>query len=175
MDLFIDAASGSGLSVQLFDQIRAGIISGRLRPGDRLVPSRQLAAQLGISRYTVTTAYGWLAAEGFLCGSAGGGSAVAEVPVAAGQRSRRDAAIRPRRACLGLIPEAGPLADSGCRFDLRAGIPDHALFPAAEWRRQLNAAGRPPSGGGSTAGDRPAIGSAIRPASSRCGRRSPAG
>lgn len=154
MDLFIDAASGSGLSVQLFDQVRAGIISGRLRPGDRLVPSRQLAAQLGISRYTVTTAYGWLAAEGFLCGSAGGGSMVAEVPVAAGQRSRRrDAAIRPRRACLGLVPEAGPLADSGCRFDLRAGIPDHALFPAAEWRRQLNAAGCRPSCGGSPAGD----------------------
>ena len=107
MDLFIDSAGGSGLSVQLFDQIRTGITSGRLRPGDRLVPSRQLAAQLGISRYTVTTAYGRLAAEGFLCGSAGGGTVVAEVPVTAGQRSRRDAAIRPRRACMRALPAGG--------------------------------------------------------------------
>ena len=77
MDLFIDAAGGRGLSEQVYEQIRGAIAAGRLRPGDQLPPSRDAARQLGISRHTVTTAYGRLVAEGFVCGRAGGGSFVA--------------------------------------------------------------------------------------------------
>ena len=81
VDLFIDAAGGQGLSEQLYEQIREAIAAGRLRPGDQLPPSRDAARQLGISRHTVTTAYGRLVAEGFVCGRAGGGSFVAELDV----------------------------------------------------------------------------------------------
>lgn len=162
MDPFVDTASPLGLSDQLFEQIRAGIADGRLRPGDQLVPSRQLSRQLGVSRYTVTTAYGRLTAEGFLRGRAGGGSVVAGVPVAAGPRPPRPAAIRLRRGRAGQAPEPGPLADPGGRFDLRAGIPDPALFPAAEWRRRISAASRP--GGGQPGGGRPAGDPAGEPA-----------
>ena len=80
MDLFIDPASDRGLSAQLYQQIRDGIAAGRLRPGDQLLPSRHVAQQLGLSRHTVTTAYGRLAAEGFTQGRAGGGSVVAGLP-----------------------------------------------------------------------------------------------
>ena len=72
MDLFIDAAGGRGLSGQLYEQIRGAIAAGRLRPGDQLPPSRDAARRLGISRHTVTTAYGRLAPEGPGAGRASG-------------------------------------------------------------------------------------------------------
>lgn len=151
MDLFIDAASGRGLSAQLYEQVRDGIAAGRLRPGDQLPPSRHLAQQLGFSRHTVTTAYGRLAAEGFIQGRAGGGSIVAQVPAPPPQPTQRHAAITPSSRFSGWAPEPGPLAAGGCRFDLRAGIPDPGLFPADAWRRRLAAAtaataGRAPAG-----------------------------
>ena len=42
---------------------------GRLRPGDRLPPTRELAGRLELSRGTVATAYERLVAEGFLVGA----------------------------------------------------------------------------------------------------------
>lgn len=157
MDLFIDAAGGRGLSEQLYEQIRGAISAGRLRPGDQLPPSRDAARQLGISRHTVTTAYGRLVAEGFVCGRAGGGSFVAELPVpgpaadpgpgpAAGPT-----AVMPSRRFAGWISGSGPLQPAAVRYDLRAGIPDLRLFPAGAWHRKVKAAarsaGRPPATG----------------------------
>src|ERR1700733_15584494 len=77
MDLFLDPAAGQPLAGQLYEQLRGAITGGRLLPGDQLVPSRQLATELGVSRHTVTTAYGRLVAEGYAEGRSGGGSVVA--------------------------------------------------------------------------------------------------
>ena len=77
MDIFLDPESGKSLAGQLYGQLRRAITTGRLLPGDQLVPSRQLAGELGVSRHTVTTAYGRLVAEGYAEGHAGGGSVVA--------------------------------------------------------------------------------------------------
>jgi len=46
-----------GLAEQTYGGVRAAIVDGRLVPGDVLTPSRTLAAQFGISRFTVTEAY----------------------------------------------------------------------------------------------------------------------
>jgi GntR family transcriptional regulator / MocR family aminotransferase len=162
VDLFIDAA-GRGLSEQLYEQIREAIAAGRLRPGDQLPPSRDAARQLGISRHTVTTAYGRLVAEGFVCGRAGGGSFVAELPVPAfgaepgrgsgpgygpgpGRGLRADSrstAVVPSRRFAGWTPAGSPLQSAGVTYDLRAGVPDPRLFPAAVWQRKVKAATRP--------------------------------
>ena len=53
MDLFLDPGAGKPLSTQLYEQLRDAITAGRLYPGDQLVPSRQLAGELGVSRHTV--------------------------------------------------------------------------------------------------------------------------
>ena len=92
MDLFLDPEQKRGASNALFQQLRDGILSGRFAAGDRLPPSRELAAQLGISRSTVTTVYGRLVAEGFAEGRAGGGTVVGEV-TRTQRRLRRPAAI----------------------------------------------------------------------------------
>ncbi|MGA9597458.1 MAG: PLP-dependent aminotransferase family protein [Acidimicrobiia bacterium] len=125
MDIFINQNAGVGLSTQIYEEIRSGILEGRLAPGDRLPPSRELAETLGVSRSTVTTAYGHLAAEGFLEGRRGGGTVVSELSVLVAA----DAPARPV-----LSPTRRDRAEDAV-FDLRPGTPDPRLFPTTEWKR----------------------------------------
>jgi len=53
--------------------LREAIRDGRLPAGSRLPSSRDLAAQLGVARGTVTLAYAQLTAEGYLVAQAGSG------------------------------------------------------------------------------------------------------
>src|SRR5215203_1252445 len=96
MDLFLDPELTRGATRSLFQQLRDGILSGRFAAGDRLPASRELAAQLGISRHTVNTVYGRLVAEGFAEGRAGGGTVVGQVGRVE-RRPLRPAAIVPNR------------------------------------------------------------------------------
>jgi len=139
MDLFLDPGAGKPLTMQLYEQLRDAITAGRLHPGDQLVPSRQLAGELSVSRHTVTTVYGRLVAEGYAEGRAGGGSVVASASPAAPKGTSPAAALRPSPRFAGWSPYFRP-PPYGCRFDLRPGLPDPALFPAAQWRRQVSAA-----------------------------------
>jgi len=139
MDLFLDPGAGKPLTTQLYEQLRDGITAGRLLPGDQLVPSRQLAGELGLSRHTVTTVYGRLVAEGYAEGRAGGGSVVASASPVPPKGASPAAALRPSPRFAGWSPYFRP-PPYGCRFDLRPGLPDPALFPAAQWRRHVSAA-----------------------------------
>jgi hypothetical protein len=53
---------------------------GRLPVGAALPPSRALAADLGVSRWTVTEAYGQLITEGYLAGKTGSSTRVTWSP-----------------------------------------------------------------------------------------------
>ncbi|MFG1807928.1 PLP-dependent aminotransferase family protein [Streptomyces sp. NPDC049040] len=106
---------GRGRALQA--ALREAVRAGRLGPGTQLPSSRELAADLGVSRGLVTDAYAQLTAEGYLAGRQGAGTWVA----AAGQE-----------------PEPRPAAvfaadDRGGPDDLRPGLPDLALFPRAAW------------------------------------------
>jgi GntR family transcriptional regulator/MocR family aminotransferase len=61
---------------QIYSQIRAAILSQSLRPGTKLPSTRELAAQLGVSRSAVVSAYEQLLAEGYASGKIGSGSYV---------------------------------------------------------------------------------------------------
>lgn len=66
---------------QIYEAIRAAILSGEFASGIRLPSSRNLAQNLGVSRITVTNAYEQLFAEGYLEGVTGAGTFVAaELP-----------------------------------------------------------------------------------------------
>ena len=125
MEIFIDPASDTSLTKQIYEEIRSSVLEGRVGAGDRLPPSRELAETLGVSRHTVTTAYGQLTAEGFLDGRRGGGTVVADL----GPRSSGPAVERP--AADG--GQGKPRMDT--TWDLRPGFPDPALFPMSEWKR----------------------------------------
>lgn len=72
----LDRSAGA-LRSQLERALRESIHSGRLRPGERLPPSRQVAAHLGISRGLVTDCYAQLSAEGYLTSRPGSPTRVA--------------------------------------------------------------------------------------------------
>ena len=61
-----DQRSASGIGRTIYDLLRAQITDGTLPAGARAPSTRGLAAKLGVSRTTVTSACEQLAAEGYL-------------------------------------------------------------------------------------------------------------
>ena len=81
LDLHLGVDKGAGFVGRALETaLREAIRSGRLHPGARLPGSRSLAADLGISRGTVVQAYAQLVAEGWLTGTTGSGTRVADLP-----------------------------------------------------------------------------------------------
>jgi GntR family transcriptional regulator/MocR family aminotransferase len=144
-------AAGEPVYRQLAAHLVEWIETGRLRPGERIPPSRELAASLGLSRNTVNRALERLAADGLLEAHVGRGTFVAAraprlrlaaqgaAPAAArpfawqALLAERARALRPPA---GARPPATPL-----RFDFRAGRVDAGGLPIAElqrtWQRAL--------------------------------------
>ncbi|MCH5252347.1 MAG: PLP-dependent aminotransferase family protein [Lachnospiraceae bacterium] len=58
--------SGQPMYIQIYEYIKAEILTGRLSPPEKLPSSRSLASYLQVSRSTVDTAYGQLVAEGYI-------------------------------------------------------------------------------------------------------------
>ena len=83
MDVHIGLTRRGDLSMQIYRQLLEAVRDGRLRPGERLPPTRILAQRLDVSRNTVGVAYELLAAEGVLVGRVGAGSFVWTNPSAA--------------------------------------------------------------------------------------------
>ncbi|MFE7858374.1 PLP-dependent aminotransferase family protein [Streptomyces sp. NPDC057403] len=114
--LTLDRESGQRLSAQLEGQVRDAIRSGRLRAGERLPSSRELARALGLSRGLVQDCYAQLQAEGYLVtrvGSATRVAACAQVP----------------EAPVPSPPDTGPRMIA----DFRHGVPDLTSFPVSDW------------------------------------------
>jgi GntR family transcriptional regulator / MocR family aminotransferase len=63
---------------RLYDWFRSAILTGELRPGQKLPSTRYLASELNVSRITVLCAFQQLAAEGYIVSSAGSGTYVAK-------------------------------------------------------------------------------------------------
>jgi GntR family transcriptional regulator / MocR family aminotransferase len=128
----------SDLSGEIYRQIRQAILDGRLRPGERLSPTRELADALAVSRSTVTVAYENLLAEGFATSHTGAGTFVSHhfEPKHPASKARRPTvrAIKVRDVweTISLPP---PAFFHGTRFDFRTGFTDASLFPHRAWRR----------------------------------------
>lgn len=78
---------------QLRDQIRLWIQQGRLKPGERLPPVRQLARWLGVNFNTVARAYRLLAQEGWVRLRHGRGAYVQPPPEADHSQAWRQEAL----------------------------------------------------------------------------------
>ncbi len=66
LPLDIDRASAVPLQDQLFEQLRQLVLTGGLKPNSRIIATRFLAEQVGVSRTTVLLAYERLISEGYL-------------------------------------------------------------------------------------------------------------
>ncbi|MGH6641722.1 MAG: PLP-dependent aminotransferase family protein [Bradyrhizobium sp.] len=81
---------GAPLFRQLYRQLRSAILSRRLRPGTKLPSTRELAAQLGVSRSAAVAAYEQLLAEGYTSGRHGSGTYVSpDLPEAIEEKRQR--------------------------------------------------------------------------------------
>ncbi|MEU5709914.1 PLP-dependent aminotransferase family protein [Streptomyces flaveolus] len=120
---------GPRLRAGLTDALREAVRTGRLAPGTRLPPSRSLAADLGVSRNTVTDSYSELVAEGWLTARQGSATRVA-------------VRTEPRRAAPA-VPRTKPTRHRPT-YGMQPGSPDLANFPRTQWltaaRRALTAA-----------------------------------
>lgn len=135
MAMHISLVGRKDLSGEIYRQARAAILKGKLRPGDCLTPSRELAQALAVSRSTVVAAYDQLAAEGFVTSRVGAGTFVSDelVRVRRGTSGRVDGVLRPRAIWDSV--DLPTVFAHPARFDFRTGLPDASLFPHRTWRR----------------------------------------
>jgi GntR family transcriptional regulator/MocR family aminotransferase len=135
--LHVSLVGRKDLSGEIYRQVRGAILDRRLRPGDPLPPSRELARELAVARGTVTVAYDRLAAEGFVAFRQGAGTFVSELVAPAGREKTgrgSTSPLQPRPVWEAMTP---PTTFEPARFDFRSGLCDPALFPHTAWRRSV--------------------------------------
>lgn len=66
LNIQLDRSSSETLDRQLYNHIRNAILSGEMKPGMRVLSTRELSESLKISRSTAVDAYRQLIAEGYL-------------------------------------------------------------------------------------------------------------
>ncbi|HVS76456.1 MAG TPA: PLP-dependent aminotransferase family protein [Steroidobacteraceae bacterium] len=128
---------------QIYDRLRARILSGELEVGERLPSSRDLADELHVSRNVVLLAYEQLEAEGYICGRTGSGTYVSEALAgrcggaprrrASVELSRFGASAAARVADLDLPQRSG----HDFPYDFAHGQSNVQCFPFAMWQRVL--------------------------------------
>lgn len=72
----LDRAAEASLPAQLTSALRDAIDGGTLQPGEKVMPTRELARRLGVARGVVVAAYEQLTAEGYLAAGHGRGTVV---------------------------------------------------------------------------------------------------
>ena len=177
MEVHVTLEGPGELSARIYRQLLEAVLDGRLRSGERLPPTRELARRLAVSRNTVALAYERLTAEGVVAARVGSGTFVAAAPLV---RSRRAAAapsglrrapagadLRPRAIWTELAARPGlsPLpASQAPPYDFRVGLPDARIFPFTTWRRLVARELRPaalPSAAYGEPGGHPGLRAAI--------------
>ncbi|WP_353115628.1 GntR family transcriptional regulator [Microbacterium sp.] len=102
----IDANATRPIYDQVASSVRADIVAGRLGPGDRLPPAREVADAIEVNVHTVLRAYQQLRDEGLLDLRRGRGAVISAsvAPLAELAQDIRD--LVARAAALGVSPAA---------------------------------------------------------------------
>jgi GntR family transcriptional regulator/MocR family aminotransferase len=139
-------ASSRGAERRIYARLRAQIEEGTLAAGTKLVSTRAMAAELGVSRTTVTAVYEQLAAEGFVVTSTGKAARVANV-VSTPSGAAKTALVQHKdlppalslygQRVAGLKPYS--MASPRARIDFRYGSVASRDFPALGWQRAYRA------------------------------------
>jgi GntR family transcriptional regulator/MocR family aminotransferase len=143
--IVLDRRAPLPLFRQLYLQLRAATMSGRLPGGSLLPSSRMLSRELGVSRNTVLDAYDQLIGERYLETSEGSATTVVHLALhtahpAATAGEAVDAAPMPVMSKRGLALQSS----SGRHFDLpdvvafAPGVPAFDEFPVKTWVRLLS-------------------------------------
>ncbi len=128
---------GKSLTQQLVDLFVDGIESGRLAPGEKLPPTRTLAADAGINHLTAARVYRRLAEEGWVTATVGRGTFVRNlVPAAADERGDDWQAYvlpdRPTSYQEEILDDSFRMADQPDMISLSTGFPSPSFHPTRE-------------------------------------------
>ncbi len=148
--LLLDRSLSVPITVQLTQQLREAILSGKIPSGHKMPPTRQHAKELGISRNSVIQAYEQLIAEGYLISAVGSGTYAADIDV--NEKYPRTTAKT------GGMSVNETTAKDVIAFD--PANPDLSVFPKAMWARMLKEAcldASPDDFGYGTPGGHPAL------------------
>src|SRR5690606_9883948 len=96
MELHIILRDRRRITAEVYRQVRAAILDGRLKPLQMLPSSRDLAQRLDVSRNTVVLAYERLRAEGLVSTRAGAGTYVEAGRITAAPTGPSESPLRPR-------------------------------------------------------------------------------
>ncbi len=139
--------AGPALHRQLYAELRAMMLDGRLAAGRRLPATRLLAKELGVSRNTVAGAFDQLRAEGYLDARERGGTFVAARLPDALLRAPAPVQMRAVEAGGHRLSARGRLLTETALPTLRArdtrlqpfrsGVPAIDVFPRRVWARLL--------------------------------------
>ena len=131
--LSLDPASRTPMYEQLYRYFVSEIHAGRLSQGEKLPSKRALCAHLGVSRSTVETAYGLLAAEGYILSRAKSGCYVSNfVAFQPSEQAHGVSVPLPKTPDAGREPD-GTRGDAD--FDFSTASVDTSLFPYASWAK----------------------------------------
>ena len=134
-----ERSRGTPLYRWLYEELRSAILAGHLRPGARLPATRDLAAQYGLSRPTIVTAFEQLRLEGYVEGKVGSGTFVSKtLPDELLQAPREKSLTSTRRRGIPLSAYARRLqplsrAESRPARAFRANQPALDAFPMSLW------------------------------------------
>ncbi len=122
------------------EQIRLGVHG----PGARLPSTRALAAEWGVSRTTVTAAYGQLIAEGYLETRQGARAIVVQSPGPDMTKQQKSRPAKARLSAFGQrvldLPAPASRVPGRLVADFRYGDVATADFPTLAWKKAVNAA-----------------------------------
>lgn len=127
MNLFqLDQQSEIPLKRQIYQALRDQILCGRLLAGEALPSTRELAAQIKVSRNTVCDAYDMLITEGFVLSHQGAITRVAD------------------NLTMDRLPDTTPKMSDQRKVhylaDFRTGLPDLKSFPKYLWQQMMHKA-----------------------------------
>jgi len=78
INFILDQANGTPIYRQIIQHIEYAILSGRMKPGDRLPTIRSLAVELKTNPNTIAKAYGELEIRGILATQVGSGTYISD-------------------------------------------------------------------------------------------------
>ncbi len=134
--LTLNKQSATPLFQQIYDALKARVISGALEAGYRLPSSRSFASELGVSRSSILAAYDQLSAEGYIEGRSRTGIYVSDLPDLNITQKVSEKSIRSNKRNpqdISEVKDPVPFAP---------GLPDMRLFPYVKWGRCISRVAR---------------------------------
>lgn len=130
---FLQLTPGTGETYyrQIYQRLRGAMAEGLLKPGQRVPSARALAAELGLARGTIESAYSLLAAEGYIEARGQAGTVVASGLPKVPTQARRLDATPPSRETAAVAPRP-----------FQMGVPALDAFPRKIWARLAARAAR---------------------------------